>query len=113
MCFLLLGQSQEILAGIDVPVMACTASRTDPVADMSGFLAIPMTASGTELGGWVKSVRLDERSALPFGFVRQLSAKFGPTDVPNRFRKFVVLHHIRTPQRLDHDDLVFVRDFIG
>ena len=79
---------------------------------MWGFLAIPVSACGTELGGWIEPVRLDERSALPFSFVSQLSAEFVPTNVPNRFREFVVLHHIRTPQRLDHDDLVFVRDLV-
>lgn len=93
--------------------MGYAAVRTGPFADVQGLLAVAVSAGGTESGGRVESVRLDERSAFPFGFVRQLSAEFIPTDIPDRFRKFVVLHHIRTLQRLDHDDLVFVRDSVG
>ena len=95
--------------------MECAAIRTRPGADMRGFLAIPTPASGTKLRGRVEPVRLDERSAFPFGFVCQLPAEFGPTDIPNRFRKFVVLHHMRTPQRLNHDDLVgeFVQEVLA
>ena len=86
MCFLLLGQSQEVLAGVDVPIVMGAAVRTLPVADVRCFLAIPMSASGTELAGGIESVRLDERPAFPFGFVGQLPAEFKPTDVPDCFR---------------------------
>jgi len=86
---------------------------TRPFADVQSFIAVAVSASGTDLAGRIEPVRLDERPAFPFGFVRQLSAEFEPTDVPDRFGKFVVLHQIGTPQRLDHDDLVFVRDLVG
>ena len=109
MCFLLLGQSQEVLAGIDVPVVMDAAFPTRPFADVQGFLTVPVSASGTNLAGRVKSVRFDERPSFPFGFVCQLAGEFMPTDIPDGFRKFVVLHQIRTPQRFDNDDLVFVR----
>ena len=93
--------------------MGYAAVRTGPFSDMRSFLAVTMSASGTDLAGRVEPVRLDERSAFPFGFVPQLPAKFEPADVPDCFRKFVILHHIRTPQCFDHDDLVFVRDLVG
>lgn len=113
MCFLLHGQSQEVLAGVDVPIVMSAAVRTRPIADMWGFLAVPMSAGGTDLAGRIESVRLDEHPSFPFGFVCQLPAEFEPTDIPNRFRKFVVLHQVAATQRFDHDDLVFVRDFVG
>ena len=93
--------------------MGYAADWTGPFADVQVLLAVAVSASGTDLAGRIEPVRLDERSAFPFRFVRQLSAEFEPADVPDCFGKIVVLHHIGTPQRLDHDDLVFVRDLVG
>ena len=59
MCFLLLGQNQEVLAGVDVPIVMGAVVRTLPIADMWGFLAVTMSAGGTDLTGRIESICLD------------------------------------------------------
>lgn len=111
--FLLLGQSQEVLAGIDVPVVDGAALRTSPFPDVQGFLAVAVTAGGTDLAGRIELVRSDERPSFPFGLVGQVPAELGPAGFRDAFGQPVVLHQVGTAQRLNNEDLVFVRHFVG
>ena len=69
MCFLLLGQNQEVLAGVDVPIVMGAAVRTLPIADLWGFLVVTMSAGGTDLAGRRESTCVDSRPSFPLGFV--------------------------------------------
>src|SRR5699024_7709754 len=104
---------QEILTGIDIPIEVFATIRAVPFTDMEWLLAIAVSAGRTNLTGWIKSIRFDDCPSFLFRFVFQLTDELIPPDIPDAFCQFMILHQIIAVQRLDNDDLVFVRYLIG
>src|SRR5262245_53063846 len=65
-----------------------------------------MSATRARFAGWVPSINLDHRSAVPRRLVLELSDQFSPTYISNRTGEGWVLHHVLDREALDYDRLV-------
>src|SRR5213595_465099 len=61
-------------------------------------------------GRWEERVDLDERSAVPGGFVFQLADELPPTHIVNGLGEAVILDHVLDAQTLDANRLVLANE---
>ncbi len=69
-----------------------------------------MSTVRAALGGWIELVDLDQRSAIPSGFILKLAHELTPAYISDGFGERVVLDHILDLQTLDAHHLVFADD---
>ena len=103
---------KNILCGIDVSVMECTALRASPTSDAKVFdIFVAVSAAATSLAGGEESVDDDEFLAIPAGLVGKLPADFTPCSVRNMERELMVLHHVLCRQVFHADNVILLNEF--
>ena len=103
---------KNILCGIDVSVMECTALRASPASDAKVFdIFVAVSAAAASLAGGEEPVNDDEFLAVPAGLVGKLPADFPPCSVRNMERELMVLHHVLCGQVFHTDDVILLNEF--
>src|SRR5580658_21944 len=101
-----LTSGQDVLGGIDVPVVPGAAGRALPCPRGQVQFCEQVPARRACLGGRVETVDHDKLPPVPLAFVFELPAELAPATVANRTRQVPVAHHVRHGQVLDHDHIV-------
>ena len=74
--------------------MMCSTVWTSPFTNRQVFhIMILITATRTNLTGWIESIDFHQRFAIPVALVLQLSTKFAHPDIRNCFCKMAIAHH--------------------
>ena len=82
---------QNVLGGVNVPVVMSAANRAHPFAHGKVFRSSPLlTAGRAQLAGWIEPVHSDNRFAVPVCFVLQLPTELTPRCVADGFRQLMV-----------------------
>ncbi len=93
---------------VHVPVVAAATVRAFPLAIGEGKDMAGRAARAACLGGRKPSVHLDQRAAVPDGFVGEHPHQFSPCGIADGPRMPLGLHHAFDGEVFDDDHLVFV-----
>lgn len=97
---------QDVLGGVNVPVVPDAAARTRPVPGGEAESGEQVPARRACIGRGVPAVDHDQVAAVSGGLVLQLAAELPPPTVGNRFCQGPVTDHPCDVQVLDHDQVV-------
>ena len=100
-----LTSGQDVLRGVEVPVMPGPAGRARPLPGAQAQLREPVPARRAGLGRRVPPVDHDQVPAVPLAFVLKLAAELAPAAVRDRAGQVPVADHAGDVQVLDHDDV--------
>ncbi len=96
-----------------IPIMMLTTRRACPVPITESQVLLDVPATTASLAGREEPIYLNDLPPVPRRLVRQLPKYLKPRAICDCPRKTVVLHHVLHRQRLHHDDLVLVNQFLG
>lgn len=96
----------EILRGVDIPVVFASTLRTRPLPNIEPQLIEHVTAFSATLARREPSVHHNQRASVPRTFVRQLPAELSETRIGDMPREPRVLNHAFHVQVFDADNLV-------
>lgn len=96
----------DILRGVDIPVVFTPALRARPLPDIEPQLVELVAAVAASLRAWVKSVHRDHGTAIPPGLVLDHATELSETRIGDMPRQSRVLNHAFHVQIFDADNLV-------
>ena len=86
---------QDVLRGVYVPVVDCTAHRASPFSNGQVLCTGPLcAASGAKLRRREETADSDDPFPVPVRLILQLPPELAPGSVGDGPRQFVVLHHV-------------------
>ena len=97
---------KDVLRGVDVPVVAGTASGARPVPRGQGKLREQVPACRAGFARRIPPVDHDQFPAVPLAFVRKLPAELTPAAVADGAGETPVADHVLDGEILDHDHVV-------
>ena len=101
-----LTSGQDVLRGVDVPVMPGAARGTRPVPRGQAQFPEQVPARRAGLGTWVPAVDHDQVAPGALAFVLKLAAELAPATVRDDAGKVPVADHVPDGKILDHDHVV-------
>src|SRR3984957_5571611 len=97
---------QDVLRGVDVPVVPGAAGRAAPRPGAEGELREQVPAGGAGLAARVEPADHDQLPPGPGCLVMELSAELAPAAVRDRLGEGPVAEHVFHGQVLDYDHVV-------
>src|SRR5690606_8432337 len=97
---------QDVLGGVNVPVVPDAAGRARPVPSGKAQLGEQVPARRARLARGVPPVDHDQAAAVLRCLVLQLAAELPPTGVEDRARQVPVADHATHVEVFDHDHVV-------
>src|SRR5690606_15426961 len=78
---------ENVLRGVNVPVVGRAALLTSPRADVQGLGTVQSSARRAHLGCWSEPVDTSERPPIPSRLVLQHRHKLAPSSIVHRLRE--------------------------
>jgi len=97
---------QDVLSGVQVPVVQGAAGGARPVPCSQGKLRKEVSAVGAQFRRREEPVNDHQGPPIPGGLVLQLPAELAPPGITDRFREVVVANHVPHRQILNDDQIV-------
>ena len=94
---------QDVLRGVDVPVMPGAARGTRPVPGGKAQFREQVPARRAGLAGRVPAINYDQLASDALAFVLQLAAELAPAAVRDDAGKVPVADHVLDGEIFDHD----------
>src|SRR5436190_5382249 len=101
-----LTSGQDVLRGVDVPVMPGAARGTRPVPRGQAKFREQVSARRAGLGTWVPAVDHDQVASGALALAGELAAELAPAAVRDGFCELAVADHVLDDKILDHDHVV-------
>jgi hypothetical protein len=102
---------QQVLSGVDVPVMDRAALRARPLSDIKPQFIQLVLALRAGFAGRKETIQDNQSTAIPLALVFQLSADFSPARIGDMPSQPGVLNHVFNCQVLDTDYLILSDKF--
>src|SRR6185503_6732665 len=96
---------QDVLGGVEIPVMPGAAGRACPVPGVQLQLREQVPARRAGLGRRVPAVDDYQSAAVPLALVRQLAAELTPAAVRDRAGQMSAADHAADVEVFDHDEI--------